>query len=74
MEKELSNCHPVIVNKTDLATEDIQFLDVKSIKERCKCINKEVCLNIAELLSRGEKELAEKKMEYVDAHIMFFWK
>ena len=57
--------HPVelsICNRTDLMCDE-EFMPKGDIKERCDCANKNICLQIADLLSNKKLDEALKLID-----------
>jgi hypothetical protein len=49
-------CDSTICNNKFLMSGNWEFLNAKEIKERCKCIQKETCIRVADLLSQWKLE------------------
>lgn len=68
MKQQLKDCNPTINNRTDLMTNEFEFMDKESIKERCtECNKQEVCIRIVNLLLAKRPDEALDLIKYTDA-------
>lgn len=63
--KERKLCNPTIVDKNILMTDSYEFMPKREIKETCYCINKEICLQIADLLDNNKTTEALSLMDWL---------
>lgn len=64
MKQPHNDCKPTICCDT-LFSKDAIFMEKDLIKDNCKCIYKETCLRIAELLLQHNKKEANKLLETI---------
>lgn len=65
MRTPLTNCSPTILDKDTLMSWEWEFLDKESIRERCKCVNKNTCLEIVDLLNNKKVDLASDLIKWM---------
>lgn len=58
MWKTFRNCEPCIVNGTELATNEYEFVTTEVLKTKCDCIHKATCFEILRLLSEKKVDQA----------------
>lgn len=63
MEKIYKDCKPTICDRSVLMTNDWEFMTKEEIKEKCECVSKSVCLQIADLLKNWHRPEAQELMK-----------
>jgi len=70
MVEKLKDCSPTICDRTDLMTNEFEFMNKDNIKEKCiECTKQEVCIRIVELLSVHRTDDAMELIKYTDTQI-----
>lgn len=66
MKQTFKNCNPTICNNDFLMTDGWEFMYRQDIKDRCVCINKQICIRIAELLQENKKKDALELIKQIE--------
>ncbi len=68
IKNDFNNCNPSILFTDTLITLEWVFMNKKSVKEKCDCINKNICLQIIDLLDNNKLNEAETLILSLNKH------
>ncbi len=58
--KTITDCKPTILERNSVMSWENEIITKQDIKERCKCVNRELCLAILDKLQGWEWKVAEE--------------